>query len=144
MNIVELFKEAEKPAKKYVSIIFFWLSTSQLPWVRFAARSLPHLGQNLNETCKDPPHVEQNIASRKEKELRNRFLFLCQDLGSWGECVVKISKCVAKISKCVAKILKCVAKISEFVVNSKCVSKNWECVVHYLKCVLNNSKCVVK
>ena len=52
-----------KPAKNYVSIIFFWLSTSQLPWARFAARFFPHLGQNLNETCKDCPHVEQNIVS---------------------------------------------------------------------------------
>ena len=96
-----------KPAKKYVSIIFFWLSTSQLPWATFR--------QNLNETCKDFPHVEQNVASKEREELRNRFLFPCQHLGSWGECVVKISKCVAKISKCtcVTKILKCVAKISE-------------------------------
>jgi len=45
VNIVELFKEAEKPAKKYVSIIFFWLSTSRLPWAGFAAGSFPHLGR---------------------------------------------------------------------------------------------------
>ena len=36
-----------------------------LPWARFAARSFPYLGQNLNETCKDSPHVEQNIASKE-------------------------------------------------------------------------------
>ena len=27
------------------------------------ARSFPHLRQNLNKTCKDSPHVEQNMAS---------------------------------------------------------------------------------
>ena len=96
-------------------------------WATFSASSFSHLRQNLKETCKDSSLVELNMAS-KEK-LRNRFLFLCQHLGSWGEYVVKS---------------KCVAKISEFVVNSKCVSKNLECVVHNLKCVLNNSKCVVK
>ena len=54
------------------------------------------------------------MESKEREEVRNRTSVLCQHLGSWGECVVKISKHVAKI-------LKCVAEISEFVVHSKCV-----------------------
>ena len=82
MNIVELFKEAEKPAKKYVSIIFFWLSSSQLPWARFAARSFLHLGQNLNETCKDSPHMEQNIASKEGEGAASTVSFFSAK--TWG------------------------------------------------------------
>ena len=63
----------------------------QLPWARFAARSFPHLGHNLNETGKDSPHVEtkHSIEGRRRSCVTVSF-FLCQDLGSWGECVVKI------------------------------------------------------
>ena len=118
-----------KPAKTYVSMLFFWLSTSQLPWVTFAASSNPHFGQKTKLSCSCCPHVEQNIASKEEGGAQP-FLFLCQHLVFWGECVAKISKCVVKIS--------------EFVVSLKCVSRNLECVVHNLKCVLNNSKYVVR
>ena len=43
------------------------------------ARSFPHLGQNLNETCKDSPHVEKS--RRKKEELRNRSFF---SANTWG------------------------------------------------------------
>ena len=100
----------------------------------------------MKETCKDSPHVEQNMASKegRRRSCVTGFFFSFNTWGPGANVLRKILKCVAKISKCVAKILKCVAKISEFVVNSKCVSKNLECVVHNLKCELNNSKCVVK
>ena len=55
-----------KPAKKYVSMIFFWLSTSQLPWVTFAASLNPHFGQKTKLSCSCCPHVEQNMASKEE------------------------------------------------------------------------------
>ena len=55
-----------KPAKKYVLMIFFWLSTSQLPWATFAASSHPHFGQKSKVSCSCCPHVEQNMASKEE------------------------------------------------------------------------------
>ena len=42
---------------------FFQLVSSRTFISLLFARSFLHLGQNLNETCKDSPHVEQNRAS---------------------------------------------------------------------------------
>ena len=58
---------------------FFQLVSSRTFISLLFARSFPHLGQNLNETCKDSPHVEKS--RRKKEELRNRSFF---SANTWG------------------------------------------------------------
>ena len=58
---------------------FFPLVSSRTFISLLFARSFPHLGQNLNETCKDSPHVEKS--RRKKEELRNRSFF---SANTWG------------------------------------------------------------
>ena len=67
--------------KKYVSMIFFWLSTSQLPWATFAASLNPHFGQKTKLSCSCCPHVEQNMASKEEGGAGNRSFF---SANTWG------------------------------------------------------------
>ena len=40
---------------------------SSRTFISLFASSFPHLGQNLNEACKDSPHVEQNMSSKEGK-----------------------------------------------------------------------------
>ena len=66
-----------KPAKKYVSIISFRLSTSQLPWAAFAETSNLHFGQKPKISCSCCTHVEQNMASNGNRnDLYSAFSIL--------------------------------------------------------------------
>ena len=46
---------------------FFFLLVSSRTFISLSfVRSFPHLGQTLHKTCKDSPHVEQNMALKEE------------------------------------------------------------------------------
>ena len=98
------------------------------------ARSFPHLGQNLKETCKDSTRwTKHGFEGRRRscvtvsfslptlgflgRMCSEDFEISCEDF----EMCLKISKCVVKISKYVVKISICVVKISKYVAKiSKC------------------------
>ena len=110
------------------------------------ARSLPHLGQNLNETCKDSPHVEQKHGGEGRRRSCVTVPFSLPTLGVLGRmCREDVEMCCEDFEMCCEDFRIC----TEFKMCCEEFGMCFEefgikCVVHNLKCVFNNSKYVVR
>ena len=77
-------------------MIFFWLSTSQLPWATFEASFNPHFGQKTKLSCSCCARVEQ----KKKEELRNRSFFSANTWGLGRMCCEDFEMCCEDFEMC--------------------------------------------